>query len=247
MTLVDELQKANQPVANKPLGYQLPQQPQAPGNWVSDLINQHSQLAPRQRPTPEGFQFQRSPFDTTSYYNQINAWKNISKSATAVTETEAANRAQAQQEALFNNSQAAMQRALDSITNGGANPNGDSYVVTHDNERNYGLKKVAKDVASAANYFGSKYGIKSIGGYASHGSVPGSDHPKGLAIDLMINNIKQGKATGTAMANDIVKNYKAWNVKYVIWYHYIWTPSAGWHKYSGPSPHTDHVHVSFNS
>ncbi|MGZ4597431.1 MAG: hypothetical protein ACXV3V_10940, partial [Actinomycetes bacterium] len=37
-------------------------------------------------------------------------------------------------------------------------------------------------------------------------------------------------------------------IQYVIWNHKIWgsyAASAGWRKYSGANPHTDHVHISF--
>lgn len=38
-------------------------------------------------------------------------------------------------------------------------------------------------------------------------------------------------------------------VMYVIWDNHIWSSTAardGWRLYTGPSPHTDHVHLSFN-
>jgi len=108
--------------------------------------------------------------------------------------------------------------------------------------RKYGLKHVTPNTARAADYFGSKYAIKNIGGYGP-GSVPGSEHPKGRALDYMTYS---NKAKGNSLANDIMRNYKKWNVKYIIWNHYIWHPGRGWHKYNGPKPHTDHVHVSFN-
>ena len=37
-------------------------------------------------------------------------------------------------------------------------------------------------------------------------------------------------------------------IQYVIWNHKIWgaySASAGWRKYTGADPHTDHVHISF--
>jgi hypothetical protein len=33
-------------------------------------------------------------------------------------------------------------------------------------------------------------------------------------------------------------------IKYIIWNRRIWTPGAGWRNYTGPNPHTSHVHLS---
>jgi hypothetical protein len=43
-------------------------------------------------------------------------------------------------------------------------------------------------------------------------------------------------------------NVRRLGIEYLIWNHKIWgsyAASAGWRKYSGPNPHTDHVHISF--
>lgn len=108
--------------------------------------------------------------------------------------------------------------------------------------KTYALLGVKAHVRAAANYFGNKHGINTIGGVGP-GSVPGSDHPAGLALDFMTRN----KAQGDPLAADVIANYKQWNVKYVIWWRRIWSPEKGWRSYSGPSAHTDHVHVSFNA
>lgn len=110
----------------------------------------------------------------------------------------------------------------------------------------YNLGKVAPGVQSAADALGARHGIKTAYGYRAVGSVPGSDHPKGLAVDFMINNLPNGRAVGNDLAADAVQNYLALGIKYVIWYRQIWQPSTGWKRYTGPSPHTDHVHVSWN-
>lgn len=106
----------------------------------------------------------------------------------------------------------------------------------------YHLGDVKPWVASAADTVGKKFGITNIGGWRAQGSVPGSDHPKGLALDMMT----RSKSTGDRMADWVTKNYKVLGIKYVIWYRQIWHPGKGWKPYSGPSPHTDHVHLSFN-
>lgn len=219
-------------------------QPQS--SWVQNLIDQRYQpKTERLKRSPIGFEFKRDPFDPSSYYNELGSMKDVSRLATQVTQVEATNRENAIKQREYDQNQAALQDALK-----GVNPNYNSVGaaiggVAAGVSRKYKLKGISVTASKAADYFGSKYGIKTIGGLGP-GSVPGSDHPKGRALDYMINNIKNGKATGTALANDIIKNYKAWNIKYVIWNRYIWHPGRGWSKYSGPSPHTDHVHVSFN-
>ena len=214
-------------------------------SWVKDLIAQRYQpKTERLKRTPIGFDFKRDPFDPSSYYKQLGQFKDISRAATQVTNQEVANKEEAQRQREFEQSQQDMMNALKGVnpnftyTNGSVTPNGST-------SHKYHLKGVSANTGKAADYWGSRYGIRTIGGLGP-GSVPGSDHPKGRALDFMINNLKNGKATGDALANDVIAHYKEWNVKYVIWYKYIWQPGRGWHKYSGPSDHTDHVHVSFN-
>lgn len=106
----------------------------------------------------------------------------------------------------------------------------------------YGLDgKTAEHVRAAAEHFGQAHNISNVGGWRAKGSVPGSDHPKGLALDFMT----RSRSVGDGLAADLIKNASAWNVKYVIWYRQIWHPGRGWKPYSGPSDHTDHVHASF--
>ena len=213
------------------------QSPPQTSSWVKELIDKRYQpKTERLKREPVGFNFERDPFDPSSYYKQIGSYRDISRLATEVTKQEVSNREEAERQKEYEANQKAMQDAL-----GGVNP-GFTYDEPNGKSRKYGLKGVTSNTAKAADYFGSKYGISDIGGYREHGSVPGSDHPKGRALDYMTSN----KKTGTALANDVIANYKAWNVKYVIWNRYIWNPNQGWHKYNGPSPHTDHVHVSFN-
>lgn len=218
----------------------LKDQPQS--TWVQDLINRSYKPKEEQFQwkKPIGFEFKRDPFDVSSYYKQLTNNESANQAGTSVVLQEAANKREAERQRLLEEQQKALQ---------GVNPNFnyDGNFTPNGSSRKYGLKGVTANTGKAADYWGSKYGISTIGGYREHGSVPGSDHPKGRAIDLMINDIKNGKATGTALANDIIKNYKAWDVSYVIWNRYIWSPGKGWRRYNGPSPHTDHVHVSFNS
>jgi hypothetical protein len=79
-----------------------------------------------------------------------------------------------------------------------------------------------------------------IGGWRSRGSVPGSDHPKGKALDLMTGS--------SAVANQIIGRFLGQaGAKYWIWNRQFASAATGWRarSYSGPSPHTDHVHLSY--
>jgi len=94
------------------------------------------------------------------------------------------------------------------------------------------------------------FDVHSIGGWRPYGSVPGSDHPRGRAIDVMT---WSNRSLGWRIANWAVANAWALDVKYVIFNGRIWTRSRGWHGYRHPSDpcncnptlrHDDHVHIS---
>jgi septal ring factor EnvC (AmiA/AmiB activator) len=117
-------------------------------------------------------------------------------------------------------------------------PNTSSYnYLTRNTKRLYGLVTRIFDVHS-------------IGGWRPYGSVPGSDHPRGRAIDVMT---WSNRSLGWRIANWAVANAGALGVKYVIFNGRIWTRSRGWHGYRHPSDpcncnptlrHDDHVHIS---
>jgi septal ring factor EnvC (AmiA/AmiB activator) len=94
------------------------------------------------------------------------------------------------------------------------------------------------------------FDVHSIGGWRPYGSVPGSDHPRGRAIDVMT---WSNRALGWRIATWAVANAWALEVKYVIFNGRIWTRGRGWHGYRHPSDpcncnptlrHDDHVHIS---
>lgn len=67
-----------------------------------------------------------------------------------------------------------------------------------------------------------------------------SDHPRGLALDIM--------TTSNDDAQRIIKIFRSLpGPKYWIWNRQIASAERGWtvRSYSGLSPHTDHVHLSF--
>jgi hypothetical protein len=229
LALRREQELANKEIEQKPVS-----------SWVKDLIDKrYSPQEQRTQYKPVGFDFKRDPFDPSSYYKQVGTLKDISREATGVVQQERSNKINTERQKALEEAQNALNGISPEFTY-------DSTYTPNGKSRKYGLKGITPNVSKAADYWGSKYGIKTIGGFREHGSVPGSDHPKGRALDYMTNDMKNGSAVGTALANDIIKNYKAWDVSYVIWNRYIWFPGRGWQKYTGPSPHTDHVHVSFN-
>ncbi len=101
-------------------------------------------------------------------------------------------------------------------------------------------------VSQAAHALAQMFGLKTVGGWRA--SDPFPDHPSGLALDLMINDIPNGSATGQRMADYAAANASALGVKYIIWNRRSWNPQRGtWAPYTGSNPHTDHVHITFNS
>jgi septal ring factor EnvC (AmiA/AmiB activator) len=94
------------------------------------------------------------------------------------------------------------------------------------------------------------FDVHSIGGWRPYGSVPGSDHPRGRALDVMT---WSNRSLGWRIANWAAGNAYALDVKYVIFNGRIWTRGRGWHGYRHPSDpcncnptlrHDDHVHIS---
>jgi Transglycosylase SLT domain len=98
------------------------------------------------------------------------------------------------------------------------------------------------------------FNTRSIGGWRAVGSVEGSDHPHGRAIDVMVAYpSRAGRLLGWRMARWAVANVDRLDVKYVIFNGRIWTRTRGWHGYRHPSDpcncnptlrHDDHVHIS---
>lgn len=109
----------------------------------------------------------------------------------------------------------------------------------------YSLPHVKPWVVDAANEIGTRFGIKTEGGWRA--SDPFPDHPSGLAVDFMINDIPNGHQIGEELSQFVAANAKRLGVKYEIWNARSWNPTRGtWAPYtSTDNPHTDHVHVTF--
>jgi putative cell wall-binding protein len=85
-----------------------------------------------------------------------------------------------------------------------------------------------------------------------------SEHKEGRALDFMLSvNVPDQKAAGDALTSWLTGkdsegvvggNARRLGVMYVIWNKRIWSVynTSGWRTYTGPVPHTDHVHTSFS-
>jgi hypothetical protein len=91
-------------------------------------------------------------------------------------------------------------------------------------------------------------GITKIGGYYCRPNTANESllslHGTGRALDVHF----PGRADprGTVLADWLVRNAEWIGVQAVIWDGWIWSSSVGSHRYPGPNPHTDHVHVELN-
>lgn len=100
--------------------------------------------------------------------------------------------------------------------------------------------RVKPHVRAAAVEIRDRFGIANIGGWRATGSVQNSDHPKGLALDVMTT------LRGTEISAWAIANASRLSITYIIWNRQIWR-GGQWTRYTGPSPHTDHVHLSFSA
>jgi len=98
-------------------------------------------------------------------------------------------------------------------------------------------------VAQVGNHLQQKFPVDSVGGRAGRSGT--SDHPSGLAIDLMVDS-----GTGDEIAEYVLANQDDFGVKYVIWQQ-RYNDGSGWSamedRGSATANHYDHVHVSFDS
>jgi hypothetical protein len=110
-----------------------------------------------------------------------------------------------------------------------------------------GLGAVQPHVKAAAQEISSRFGLYNIGGFATSGHITNSDHYKGLAIDVMTGN-DPSAGKGPLVAEFALANASRLGVKYIIWNRrFNGLDGKGWVSYTGSSPHTDHVHISFNA
>lgn len=85
-----------------------------------------------------------------------------------------------------------------------------------------------------------------------------AEHGEGRALDWMVNaNTSDGLALGNAITRWLSATdskgrpgamARRFGINYIIWNRQMWRaydPGRGWAPYSGSSPHTDHIHISF--
>lgn len=103
-----------------------------------------------------------------------------------------------------------------------------------------GIEKLVGSAAAAYPKLKSRFPSVKMGGWRATGSVDNSDHPKGKAIDAMTSNPAEAEAIISAFKQIA-------GAKYFIWNRQIGAIYTLWARryYNGPSPHTDHVHMSF--
>jgi hypothetical protein len=104
------------------------------------------------------------------------------------------------------------------------------------------LGPVQPHVRTAADVLGCAFGKPTVLGIAGRGGP--SDHPKGRALDFLVD-----RPTGDALAACAVGNREALGVSYVIWRQRIDTGGGFRLMEDRGSPtanHFDHVHVSFD-
>lgn len=100
------------------------------------------------------------------------------------------------------------------------------------------------------------FGDHVYGGAGEREANPGSDHPTGRAVDVMVEGWETpaGRTHGDEVAAYLEANAAGLGVRYVIWAGQIWhaeRADEGWRPYTHPSggggptlDHFDHVHVS---
>ncbi len=96
--------------------------------------------------------------------------------------------------------------------------------------------------------------VTSVGGYSCRAMVCGSGscgtsvHGLGRAIDIMIDGTTpEGLRVGDQIRNFLYNNAERLGIQRIIWDRGIWSANQdGWRSYSGPNPHTDHLHVEVN-
>lgn len=110
---------------------------------------------------------------------------------------------------------------------------------------NLSFNGVKPGVREAGNFLKERFNVSDVGGVA--GRANASDHPKGLALDFMVN-----RSTGDELAVYALDNQTRFGITYVIWRQRInYGKGDGWElmedRGGATANHFDHVHISFSS
>lgn len=120
--------------------------------------------------------------------------------------------------------------------------------VTANSRGDTGIDKLVGNARIAYTALRIAFPSLTYGGWRARGSVPGSRHPLGLAIDVTGGPFAQGPAAADATARRVIALFKTTpGARTWIWNRQVASaPSWSPHPYSGPSAHTDHVHLDWN-
>lgn len=102
-----------------------------------------------------------------------------------------------------------------------------------------GTNKLVGNAANAYPKLKAAFPNITMYGWRAKGSVPNSDHPKGLAIDVMTSN--------TLIGNSVILLFRGMPGAYYWIFKTKRAQAPNWKvtPYTGPNPHLDHVHLSF--
>lgn len=127
--------------------------------------------------------------------------------------------------------------------------------VGYDNPPSWSPKSCGGKLRAGANALGEFLedefpAISSIGGYACRANTANtkqmSVHGTGRALDIFVPKVNgaANAARGDAIANWLVVNAQDIGVQLVIWNRTLWNGNGKNDRaYTGPNPHTDHLHV----
>lgn len=115
--------------------------------------------------------------------------------------------------------------------------------------------KLREGARALGTFLSDRYAaIDTVGGYACRRNTADSSrmsvHGTGRALDLMIPKKGGGadSVRGDIIANWLVQNAQRIGVQLIIWNHTVWRSNgSNTGPYTGPNPHTDHIHVELTN
>lgn len=110
------------------------------------------------------------------------------------------------------------------------------------------MARIANSLATLRSQYNAKYPNRNKAsdgwiGDAAHQATKSDHNPDSRGIVAAL-DVTHDPARGLNCAEEVEKIIRDSRVKYVIFNRRIWEPGIGWKAYSGPSPHTEHMHIS---